>query len=65
MLFAANGAEAVESAGATLENVTLENIDVLLTEVIRPNGRDLAPRSTAFHPQTETIFMSGYTNDIH
>jgi YesN/AraC family two-component response regulator len=43
-----------------------EPIHVLLTDVVMPqmNGRDLADRVKAAHPEVTCIFMSGYTADV-
>lgn len=53
-------------------------IDLLITDVVMPemNGKTLKERIKAYHPQTEVLFMSGYTtkaivhrgileNDVH
>jgi CheY-like chemotaxis protein len=41
-------------------------IDLLITDVIMPeiNGRDLADRLQALHPELRVIFMSGHTADV-
>jgi signal transduction histidine kinase/CheY-like chemotaxis protein len=61
VLIAEDGAEAL----AISRNSNC-SIDVLLTDIIMPgmNGRELAERIRDSHPQTLTIFMSGYTSDI-
>jgi PAS domain S-box-containing protein len=41
-------------------------IDLLVTDVILPgmNGRDLALQLASLHPDTQCLFMSGYTADV-
>jgi len=45
---------------------THETIHLLLTDVVMPemNGRDLAGRLCATHPDLKCLFMSGYTSDV-
>jgi two-component system cell cycle sensor histidine kinase/response regulator CckA len=42
-----------------------ERIDLLLSDIIMPgmNGRDLAERVLAIHPQIKCLFMSGYASN--
>ncbi len=42
----------------------LEPIDLLITDVVMPNvrGPELAHTLAASHPETKTLFMSGYTD---
>ena len=42
------------------------SVDLLITDVIMPemNGRDLAQRLMAIHPQLRLLFMSGYTANV-
>ncbi len=43
-----------------------DRIDLLLSDIIMPgmNGRDLAERIVAIHPQIKCLFMSGYAANI-
>jgi signal transduction histidine kinase/CheY-like chemotaxis protein len=45
---------------------THEAIHLVLTDVVMPemNGRDLAGRLCAMHPNLKCLFMSGYTADV-
>jgi PAS domain S-box-containing protein len=58
VLAAANGVEALRLCGLHLGPVHL-----LLTDVIMPemNGKELADRLVALHPDLRVLFMSGYT----
>jgi CheY-like chemotaxis protein len=40
-------------------------IHLLITDVIMPRmgGREVAQRVRALHPETQTLFLSGYTDD--
>lgn len=60
VLAASHGAEALELA---LNRG--ERIDLLVTDLVMPhmNGRDLAERCTAAHPEMKVLYMSGYTDN--
>ncbi|MCL4218357.1 MAG: response regulator, partial [Candidatus Hydrogenedentes bacterium] len=60
VLAASHGAEAL---GLALNRG--ERIDLLVTDLVMPhmNGRDLAERSTAAHPEMKVLYMSGYTDN--
>jgi two-component system, cell cycle sensor histidine kinase and response regulator CckA len=53
-----------EAQRALAEQV--ESVDVLLTDVIMPQiqGKELADRIKALHPETHVVFMSGYTHGL-
>lgn len=61
VLAAATAQEALSTAGQHAGR-----IDLLLTDVVMPemNGRDLAARVQAMHPETRPVYMSGYTADV-
>ncbi len=57
----ASGEQALASALATSRP-----IDLLITDVVMPGmtGRTLAERVAAAHPETQTLFTSGYTDNV-
>jgi signal transduction histidine kinase len=61
VLSSATPAEAMEKAKSHFGA-----IDLLMTDVVMPemNGRDLAAKVTALHPDIRLLFMSGYTADV-
>jgi two-component system, cell cycle sensor histidine kinase and response regulator CckA len=61
VLTAASGSEALEMARAHGDD-----IDVLVTDVVMPkmSGVELADRLKLEHPRLETIFMSGYPDEM-
>ena len=60
VLGAAGPAEALEHA-----RLRRLGIDLLLTDVVMPHmsGRQLASQLTLEHPETQVLYMSGYTNN--
>ena len=69
-MLADNGYQ-VTAVGGGLEALAalthqLNRIDVLLTDVIMPQmqGKELAARVLALHPDTRVVFMSGYTQGL-
>lgn len=58
---AANGAQAIQIA-----QILNKRLDLLLTDVVMPrmNGREVADKVKTHHPETITLFMSGYNDDI-
>jgi CheY-like chemotaxis protein len=61
VLRGSNGAEAI-----ALAQGYGDRIDLLLTDVVMPgmNGRELAAQMVLHHPETQVLFMSGYTDDV-
>ncbi len=61
VLFAGNGTLALEIAQGFRGR-----IDLLITDVVMPtmNGRELAERLAATHPETKVLFTSGYAEDV-
>jgi len=67
---AENGYQVITAASGT-EALSLftsrpEHIDLLLTDVIMPQmqGKELADKVLALHPDTPVVFMSGYTQGL-
>lgn len=58
---AESGNQAIQIA-----EVLSEPIHLLLTDVVMPrmNGRELAEKIKALHPETKVLFISGYNEDI-
>jgi PAS domain S-box-containing protein len=69
-LLARNGYQvvAVATGAEALAALThrLDRVDLLLTDVIMPQmqGRELAAKVLALHPQTRVVYMSGYTQGL-
>jgi PAS domain S-box-containing protein len=69
-ILARNGYQvtAVGSGQEALTTLTrdLEHIDALLTDVVMPHmqGKELAERVRALHPEARVMFMSGYTQGL-
>ncbi|MEW6777125.1 MAG: ATP-binding protein [Bdellovibrionota bacterium] len=57
---ASNAAEALE-----ISQNRKQSIDLLITDVVLPklSGRELAEELALVHPETQVLFMSGYTDD--
>ncbi len=57
-------AENVMEATARLDDTP--NVDVILTDVVMPDGSgpDLIKRIAGRHPATKVVYMSGYTEDV-
>jgi len=53
-------------AALALCNRHHERIDLLMTDFIMPkmNGRELATRVLAIHPETQVLYMSGYAEEL-
>jgi hypothetical protein len=61
VLAAENGADAVKTLS---ENGT--EVDLLITDMVMPggmNGRELAEKVHAFHPNVKVVYVSGFTSD--
>lgn len=61
VITAASGADAL-----SVLTTRVEHVDLLLTDVIMPNmqGKELAAKVLALHPDTPVVFMSGYTQGL-
>lgn len=69
--FLVNMGYRVITAGTPKEAIILaqsqdRDIHLLITDVVMPemNGRELAERLRAIHPEMKTLFMSGYTANV-